>query len=472
MPAGALSLHLVPASGAVLPGATVPVSLLLSDLGDGDALGSFDIEIAIEGGALSLATVRLGEFGSSDAQLFDLDARVDGFRLRWVSLASPEHLDAQQPAGFEIAGFEVEAQHAGVARLVFASVSLGDAVGSGLAIDSADAARIAVIRGDVALLAGGLASSLQRAGRRCLVARVTLRRLLTAWLPFASGACGPRAARAVGDWIGNSISRSYTSGFALPRVCRAGVLVVWACLSSAPRAFWRVSAARPGPTTAQNLLRVPAPGLRARWRRSEHAQAASTCSRSNAPPMVRSRFAARFEQRPAAPPAAAQRIYSTRRSALLRPDRDGDAVLDSLTRVGHRPAQLDADHDGIGERATRRSNTEITVGRRTKSRADPTLRLTETKGSSCLATQLASITWSGRYQLLDGFTLEGQFSSPDTTTARAYYGPAAHPQLTLRRHPFLPATVAGQFRHLERARRDSTLQRFALVRVPLRTRRG
>jgi hypothetical protein len=170
MPAGALSLHLVPASGAVLPGATVPVSLLLSDLGDGDALGSFDIEIAIEGGALSLATVRLGEFGSSDAQLFDLDARVDGFRLRWVSLASPEHLDAQQPAGFEIAGFEVEAQHAGVARLVFASVSLGDAVGSGLAIDSSDAARIAVIpeASTIALLAGGLASlSLRRAGRRC-----------------------------------------------------------------------------------------------------------------------------------------------------------------------------------------------------------------------------------------------------------------------------------------------------------------
>jgi hypothetical protein len=173
--AGAVSLALVTASPDVLPGDSVVVDVVVSDLiaGRAPSLGSFDLDVAFDAPVLGYLDADFGlllgdpALGEAITVSGLVGGAVDLFEL---SLLEPAELDALQPAGFVLATLSFRAQTPGVSVLSFAQASLGNAFGQALPLDGAGSLTIRVPEPGSALLwlVGflGPASTWGRAGRQ------------------------------------------------------------------------------------------------------------------------------------------------------------------------------------------------------------------------------------------------------------------------------------------------------------------
>lgn len=177
LPAGALSISVVPSASSIAVGNTVTVQLHVGGLGAGTApsLGVVDLDITVDPAILSFASGQFGDptlgdqldlsgFGASSSAT----ANASGVNLFELSLDSAATLDAAQAPSFIVASVSFMALGAGTSTIGLTVNSVGDSVGNPLSASISTASVTALPEpGEAGLMAVGmLLIELKRRRRR------------------------------------------------------------------------------------------------------------------------------------------------------------------------------------------------------------------------------------------------------------------------------------------------------------------
>ncbi len=161
-PAQAISLALTPGTQSVEGNGTVVVDLGISGLGDGvpPSLGGFNIDIAFDPEIVFLMGAELiAPLGGSAQFAFSVVGGASVAHVNLVALTSltPAELDELQADAFTLARMTFSAlEQAGTSPLVLGNVSLTNASGGALPLDSTSDAEIVVTPEPAASIAVGL----------------------------------------------------------------------------------------------------------------------------------------------------------------------------------------------------------------------------------------------------------------------------------------------------------------------------
>lgn len=143
MPAGALTLSLLPSSTSVAAGESVEITVRVAGLADAGApsLGAFDLNLNFDPALLGFGAVTFGdairgqdlEVGAGTMEGMAGDALTGHVNLFGLSLAAPVDLDVLQAAEFTLAVVRFTALGAGTASVTATDLVFGDADGGALA---------------------------------------------------------------------------------------------------------------------------------------------------------------------------------------------------------------------------------------------------------------------------------------------------------------------------------------------------
>jgi PEP-CTERM motif len=119
-----------------LPGST-SVDIVISNLGAGEAVGSFDLDVAYAGGVVGFTSYGLGpELGTGAAEVMDLSTGASGgvIDIAVVSLLDPAALKPLQGDSFVLATLFFDAVAFGISPLVITQSIFADADGAALPV--------------------------------------------------------------------------------------------------------------------------------------------------------------------------------------------------------------------------------------------------------------------------------------------------------------------------------------------------
>ncbi|HIV71129.1 MAG TPA: PEP-CTERM sorting domain-containing protein [Candidatus Aquabacterium excrementipullorum] len=133
-PLWAATLSLQPSTASVAQGGSFTVDLLVSDLGTGDDLGSFDLSVLFDASVLQLNGYTLGTGLGDTAAGEALDASAGLTASGSLNLSQVSFLWdlSSQASSFKLASLTFTAAQVGNSALSISGVTLGDAWGSSL----------------------------------------------------------------------------------------------------------------------------------------------------------------------------------------------------------------------------------------------------------------------------------------------------------------------------------------------------
>ena len=133
-PLWAATLSLQPSTASVAQGGSFTVDLLVSDLGTGDDLGSFDLSVLFDASVLQLNGYTLGTGLGDTAAGEALDASAGLTASGSLNLSQVSFLWdlSSQASSFKLASLTFNAAQVGNSALSISGVTLGDAWGSSL----------------------------------------------------------------------------------------------------------------------------------------------------------------------------------------------------------------------------------------------------------------------------------------------------------------------------------------------------
>lgn len=158
-PSAAATLSLSPSSATTGLGNSFSVDLLISDLGAGNALGSFDLKFNFDAALFNFGSYTLGsQLGNLGlAEAMDISTGPQGLGTVQLGEVSMLWDLSAQPQGFTLATLNFTAKAVGTGAFGLSQVTLGDAWGNALPATLNGASVTAVPEpGSYALLLAGL----------------------------------------------------------------------------------------------------------------------------------------------------------------------------------------------------------------------------------------------------------------------------------------------------------------------------
>jgi hypothetical protein len=142
-PAGAISISFVPASIDTSVGSTISFDVVVSDLGAGDALGSYDLDLSFDGSRLAFTSFDFGELlGGPSASLQSAGAAGGIVDFAEVSLLLPDELDALQGDSVTLGTVRFAVIGEGASDVAVSDAIVGDGFGRRLPVGSTGSVRV------------------------------------------------------------------------------------------------------------------------------------------------------------------------------------------------------------------------------------------------------------------------------------------------------------------------------------------